>query len=182
MNFTTTPPSGSNGGSSAASADSQGSVAAAVDVIGPDKDDIVTTTTGVADAVHPATVTFAQPIEPQSLRIDVRTTVGAQGTESPADTSVAGTLSYNPATQTASFQPDAPLRPGSVYRAVATATGPNGKAIAPIDWTFREALPGSAAPAHLPTLPATGQTPRVVALSTEGDSWRRTDPLPPTDV
>jgi len=182
VSFTTTPPSGSSGGASTAAATSDGSVTPAVDALGPDKDDIVTSTTGVADAVHPPTVTFAEPIAPQSLRIKVVTTEGTQGTESPAGTSVAGTLSYNPATQTASFRPDAPLRPGAIYRAVATANGLTGKAIAPIDWTFRQAVPGSAAPAHLPKIPPNGQVPQVVALSTEGDSWRRTDPVPPTDV
>jgi hypothetical protein len=104
------------------------------------------------------------------------------GTESPAGTPVAGTLSYNPATQTAAFRPDAPLRPGAIYRAVATANGVNGAALAPLSWTFRELDPGSNAPAHLPTLPPNGQTPQVVALSSEGDSWRRTDRVPPTDV
>ncbi len=182
VNFTTTPPSGTTSGSSTAAATSQGSITPAVDAIGPDKDDIVTTTTGVSDAVHPPTVTFAEPIEPQSLRIKVVTTAGTQGTESPAGTAVTGKLLYNPATQTASFRPDAPLRPGAIYRAVATAKDLHGKAIAPISWTFREAVPGSAAPAHLPKIPPNGQLPRVVALSTEGDSWRRTDPIPPTDV
>jgi hypothetical protein len=132
--------------------------------------------------VHPPTVTFAEPIAPQSLRIKVVTTVGTQGTESPAGTAVTGTLLYNPATLTASFKPDSPLRPGAIYRAVATANGLDGKAIAPVSWTFREATPGSSAPAHLPKIPPNGQVPQVVALSTEGDSWRRTDPLPPTDV
>jgi hypothetical protein len=181
VNFTTTPPSGASGGASTAAATSDGSVTPAVNAVGPDKDDIVTSTTGVSDAVHPPTVTFAQPIEAQSLRITVVTTEGTQGSESPAGTPVAGTLSYSPATQTASFRPDAPLRPGAIYRAVATANGVDGKAIAPIEWTFRQAVPGSDAPAHLPTVPPNGQ-PQVVALSTEGDSWRRTDPLPPTDV
>jgi hypothetical protein len=186
VNFTTTTPSSlvksSTKSSSGAAATSDGSATPAVDAIGPDKDDIVTTTTGVADAVHPPTVTFAHPIEPQSLRIKVVTTAGTQGTESPAGTAVTGTLLYNPATQTASFRPDAPLRPGAIYRAVATAKDVKGKAIAPISWTFREAVPGSAAPAHLPKIPPNGQLPRVVALSTEGDSWRRTDPIPPTDL
>jgi hypothetical protein len=182
VSFTTTPPSGSSGGAATAAATSNGSVSPAVDALGPDKDDIVTSTTGVSDAVHPPTVTFAEPIQAQSLRIKVVTTEGMQGTESAAGTAVAGTLLYNPATQTASFRPDAPLRPGAISRAVATANGLNGKAVAPIEWTFREAVPGSAAPAHLPKIPPNGQVPQVVALSTEGDSWRRTDPLPPTDV
>ena len=170
------------GGSAPSKAASQGSVTPAADAVGPDKDDIVTTTTGVSDAVHPPTVTFAEPIEPQSLHIAVTTTVAALGTESPAGSPVAGTLSYNPTTQTAAFRPTAPLRPGEIYRAVATAIGADGKALAPLNWTFRELDPGSDAPAHLPTLPPNGQTPQVVALSGEGDSWRRSGPTPPTDV
>ncbi|MBS2966093.1 DUF4082 domain-containing protein [Actinocrinis puniceicyclus] len=181
VSFTTTPPSGSSGGSSTAAATSKGAVSPAVDPLA-DNDEAVTATTGVSDAVHPPTVTFAQPIAPQSLRIRVVTTVGTQGTESAAGTPVAGTLLYNPATQTASFRPDAPLRPGAVYRAVATANGLNGKAIAAVGWTFREAVAGSSAPAHLPKSPPNGQGPMVVALSTEGDSWRRVGPPPPTDL
>ena len=65
---------------------------------------------------------------------------------------------------------------------MATAIGADGKALVPLSWTFRELDPGSDAPAHLPTLPPTGQTPQVVALSGEGDSWRRTAPTPPTDA
>jgi hypothetical protein len=182
VNFTTTAPSGSSGGgSSQASASSSAVVVPAV-AGKADNDETVTTTTGVADAVHPPSVSFAQPIEPQSLHITVATTVGSQGTESPAGTQVAGTLLYNPATQTASFRPSAPLRPGAVYLATATANDAHGKAIAPITWSFREATPGSVAPARPANVPTTGRVPMVVALSTEGDSWRRTDPVPPTDV
>ena len=175
VNFTTVKPA-------AKAAASQGTVTPASDAIGADKDDIVSTTTGVSDDVHPPTVTFAEPIQPQSLKITVTTTVAGQGTESPAGTVIAGTLSYNPATLTAAFRSDAPLLPGTIYRAVATANGPDGDAIAPLSWTFFELPPGSNAPSHLPTLPANGGTPQVVALSGEGDSWRRSDPLPPTDV
>jgi hypothetical protein len=183
VNFSTTAPSGSGGsggGTSPASASSSAVVVPAV-AGKPDNDETVTTTTGVADSVHPPTVTFVQAIEPQSLHITVVTTIGTQGTESPAGTPVAGTLLYNPKTQTASFRPTAPLRPGAVYLATATANGPDGKAITPITWSFREAVPGSAAPERPVNIPTNGRVPMVVALSTEGDSWRRTDPVP-TDV
>jgi hypothetical protein len=181
VNFTTTNPSGSGGGgSSQASASSSAVIVPAVNGKA-DNDDVVTTTTGVTDAVHPPTVSFAQAIEPQSLHISVVTTVGTLGTESPAGTTVTGTLLYNPKTQTATFQPSAPLRPGAVYVATAAADDLHGKAITPITWSFREAVPGSAVPVRPVNLPQNGRVPPVVALSTEGDSWRRTDPVP-TDV
>ncbi len=179
VNFTTTT-SGTATSTAPAAATSNGSIIPATDNV-PDMDDVVTTTTGVSDAVHPPSVTFAQPIQPQSLHITVTTTVGTLGTESPAGTAVAGTLLYNPATLTASFQPSAPLRPGAIYRAVATANDVHGKAAQPITWTFRELAPGSAAPPRPVNLPSKGMPP-VTTLATEGDSWRRTDPLPPTDV
>ncbi len=181
-NFTTTDPSGSgSGGTQPASAASQAIVQPADNAM-VDKDDVVTNTTGVTDAVHPPSVSFAQAIEPQSLHITVTTTVGALGTESPAGTAVTGTLLYNPATQTAAFRPDAPLRPGAIYRAVATAKDLHGKAIAPVSWTFREQQPGSVAPQRPADLPMSGHGAYVVALSTEGDSWRRALPPLPTDV
>jgi hypothetical protein len=180
VNFTTST-SGSGGGAAPASALSNGSMIPATNDPA-DKDDIVTTTTGVTNAVHPPTVTFAQPIAPQSLHITVTTTEGMLGTESPAGTAVTGTLLYSPATMTAAFLPNAPLRPGEIYRAVATATDLHGKAIQPVSWTFREAIPGSAAPARLPGQAPGGNQPPVVQLAAENDSWRRTDPLPPTDV
>lgn len=180
VNFTTTT-SGTTTGSAPAAATSNGSMVPATDNLA-DKDDIVTTTTGVSDAVHPPSVTFAQPVKPQSVHITVTTTVGTQGTESPAGTAVAGTLMYNPATLTASFRPSEPLRPGAIYRAVATADDMHGKAAQPISWTFRELVPGSATPERLPGQAPGGNVPMVVALASENDSWRRTDPLPPTDL
>jgi hypothetical protein len=179
VNFSTST-SGSSSGTAPASATSNGSMIPATDNVA-DKDDIVTTTTGVASAQHPPTVTFAQPIQPQSLHITVTTTEGMLGTESPAGTAVTGTLLYSPATLTAAFQSNAPLRPGAIYRAVATANDLHGKAIQPITWTFRMAVPGSAGPERLPGQVPGGNVPSV-ALATENDGWRRTDPLPPTDA
>jgi len=179
----TNPGNGSHGGTSPASATTPAVVVPAV-AGGADGDDVVTTTTGVSDAVHPPTVTFAEPVKPGSVRVSIVSAVGTQGTESPAGTAVHGTLMYSAATNTASFKPDTPLAPGSVYVATATARdAKTGKAIAPVTWTFREALPGSAAPQRPADLPSHGQSPAtVVALGTEGDSWRRTDPVPPSDV
>ena len=179
----TNPGSGSGGGTSPAAATAPAVVVPAV-AGGADGDDVVTTTTGVSDAVHPPTVTFAQPVKPGSVHVSIVSAVGTQGTESPAGTAVQCTLMYNAATNTASLKPNAPLPPGSVYVATATARdAKTAKAIAPVTWTFREALPGSAAPQRPADIPTNGQSPTaVVALATEGDSWRRTDPVPPIDI
>ena len=182
--FTDTNPGGTSGGSSSPASASVPAVVVPAVAGGADGDDVVTTTTGVSDAVHPPSVTFAQPVVPESVRVAIVSAVGAQGTESPAGTAVQGTLMYNPATNTASLKPNAQLPPGSVYVATATARdAKTGKTITPVTWTFREVMPGSAAPERPVDVPTNGQSPTtVVALANERDSWRRTDPVPPTDV
>ena len=95
-----------------------------------------TTNPGVVDAVHPISVAFSSAIQPQSLKITVSTTLAAQGSESSAGAKVSGTVSYDAKTRTALFRPSVQLLPGESYKAVATATGVNGKAQTK-SWTFR---------------------------------------------
>lgn len=132
------------------------------------------TTSSWENASYPATVGFAQAIEPQTLHVKVTTATGNEGNESPADTTVAGTVVYNPSTYTASFRPDQPLSPGTRYHAVATADTVAGKAVSPIGWTFTAV---GAQP--LPPVPAGGtipvndsQPPPVVLVAeTEWPLW-----------
>lgn len=122
---------------------------------------ITPTTSSWATTAYPATVGFAQAVEPQSLKVTVTTTQGYQGSESPAGTRVAGTVSYNPKTFTASFKPASALVPGQTYHATATATTVAGKAVTPISWTFTAVAMKPVTPAG-GTVPADGTSPQVV--------------------
>lgn len=112
-----------------------------------------TTNPGVVDAVHPISVAFGSAIQPQSLKITVSTTLAAQGSESSAGAKVSGTVSYDATTRTALFRPSVQLLPGETYRAVATATGVDGKAQTK-SWTFRTVTLSKA-----PTKVGQGKTP-----------------------
>ena len=138
---------------------------------------ITPTTSSYANAVYPATVGFSQAIEPQSLHVTVTTDQGYQGSESAAGTAVAGSVSYNPSTFTASFKPAQPLVPGQTYHAVATATSVAGKAVSPISWTFTAAgfTPVRSAGG---TVPAQGTSPQVVlAVETRLPKRYHVEPL-----
>jgi hypothetical protein len=134
------------------------------------------TTSSWENASYPATVGFAQAIEPQSLHVTVTSAAGYRGSESEAGAVIAGTVEYNPRTFTASFRPDQPLPPGTTYHAVATAVSVAGVAVSPISWTFTVVGPQ---PVPVPAGDAgvNGAPPPVVATS-ENDWARRLGPLP----
>jgi hypothetical protein len=173
---------GSEGTQQAATARStnSGAVEAAAATTGATADGTSTiepTTSSWENASYPATVGFAQAIEPQSLHLTVTAATGNEGSESPGGTVIAGSVQYNPATFTASFRPDEPLPPGSTYRATATATAVNGTSVAPISWTF------TVVGAQPDRTPAGDGGPGVngappPAVATAENEWARRD-LPP---
>jgi len=174
-------PGGSTGETSQASATLPSSPAAVDAAASTGTSTITPTTSSWSNAGYPATVGFAQAIEPQSLHLKVTAATGNEGSESPAGTTIAGTVQYNPATFTASFRPDQPLPPGTTYHAVATAVAVGGTAVAPISWTFTTVGPQ---PAHAPLeggAGVNGAPPPVVAAS--DPEWARRDGPPlPEDV
>jgi methionine-rich copper-binding protein CopC len=83
--------------------------------------------TGVAAGVAPV-AEFSEPVAPGSLQFTLA---------GPGSTNVAGTMSYNPVTMTATFTPSAALAAGTQYTATVTATDPAGNAMAaPKVWSF----------------------------------------------
>ena len=178
MNFTTQAPA--SGGTSTESADyaAPGTSAGTSASTATGTSTITPTTSSWENASYPATVGFAQSIEPQSLHLTVTAVTGNEGSESPAHAVIAGTVEYNPATFTASFRPDEPLPPGTTYHAVATATSVAGKAVDPISWTFTVVGPQST---RAPTgnTPADDAAPPPVVQADDTD-WasRRLAPLP----
>jgi hypothetical protein len=172
VNFTTQAPASSGSTSeSAAYTPSSTTSSTSTSTITP-------TTSNWENATYPATVGFAQAIEPQTLHMTVTAVTGNEGSESPAHSVIAGTVEYNPRTFTASFRPDEPLPPGTTYHAVATATSVAGTAISPITWNFTVATPG---PQHAPTgdAPADSGAPPPVVQADDND-WasRQLAPLP----
>ena len=130
VNFATQAPSG-GGGSAPASDTVPGESGTGHDGAGTAANPVTqtATTSSVENQVHPATVTFAQAIEPQTLHVAVTTTQAVEGSETAANTKIAGTVEYNPNTLTASFRPDQQLAPGTTYKAVATAQTTTGTAL-----------------------------------------------------
>jgi hypothetical protein len=120
----------------------------------------------VVGNVQPIMARFPEPVQPQSLRITVTTTVAALGSESPANTAVAGTLIYDQNTNTAEFRPATALQVGAVYNAVATAKDADGNAVAPIQWSFTVASNQSAAPPAQRS-PLGGRIPQTAPLAPE---------------
>ena len=141
-----------------------------------------TTNPGVVDTVHPITVTFGSAILPQTLKISVTSTLAAQGSESAANSKVAGTAIYDAKTRTAQFRPTSLLIPDEQYRAVATATAANGKTVVTKSWTFRTDPLGSA-----PKIPTAGSplggrpTPPAAPSPAEDESLRHPGRLPVKD-
>ncbi|HEX4790878.1 MAG TPA: DUF4082 domain-containing protein [Actinospica sp.] len=139
---------------------------------------VTPTTSSWENAAYPATVGFAQAVEPQSLHLTVTAATGNEGSESPAHTVIAGTVEYNPSTFTASFRPDQPLPPGTTYHAVATAVSVGGSAVSPIAWNFTVVGPQ---PLRTPSggVPAENGAPPPVVQANDTD-WasRRLAPLP----
>jgi hypothetical protein len=83
--------------------------------------------TGVAATVAP-TAEFSEPVAPGTLQFTLT---------GPGSANVAGVMSYNPVTMTASFTPSAALAAGTQYTATVTATDPAGNAMAtPKVWSF----------------------------------------------
>ncbi|HEV3170521.1 MAG TPA: DUF4082 domain-containing protein [Actinocrinis sp.] len=153
--FTTSPPGGASAVTTTLADTSTATNSLAAKVNGASPDDTATTpqiTNKIVGNVQPVMVSFPAPIQPQSLRIKVTTTVAAEGSESPAHTLVPGSVVYDPTTHSAVFHSQAPLNPGSTYNAVATARNAIGIALAPITWSFTVASttsPTSPAPAPL---------------------------------
>jgi hypothetical protein len=85
--------------------------------------------TGVSTIVAPA-VTFNQAVQAASISF---TLTGPSG-------SVAGSIGYNAATNTATFTPSAPLTSGTAYTATVSAQSSSGAAMAsPFSWSFTTA-------------------------------------------
>ncbi len=85
--------------------------------------------TGVSPAAAP-TATFDQPVQSASISF---TLTGPSG-------SVAGSIGYNAATNTATFTPSAPLASGTAYTATVSAQSSSGVAMAsPFSWSFTTA-------------------------------------------
>ncbi|HEV2634821.1 MAG TPA: DUF4082 domain-containing protein [Actinocrinis sp.] len=167
--------SGIGSGSTGAAYDGESGTATMVTAANPVA--TTATTSSVENQMHPATVTFAQAIQPQSLHITVTTTQAVEGSETAANTKIVGSVEYNPNTLTASFTPDGQLAPGTTYKAVATAETANGTALPPITWTFE------ATAVHPASVPAghplnDGSLPPVIALAADSEWPQRTDPLP----
>ncbi|HEU5332328.1 MAG TPA: DUF4082 domain-containing protein [Actinocrinis sp.] len=116
--------------------------------------------------VQPIMVKFPSAAQPQSLKITVTTTVAADGTESPVDTPVAGSVVYDPKTDTAVFKSATALRPGATYNAVASWKNGSGKSMAPITWKFTVASDKHATPPVQQT-PLGGRMPMLVPLKPE---------------
>ena len=178
--FTTQAPSSGGGGSAAievAPGSATGTVTAAQSTSSGGST-IDPVTTAVEDSVHPATVNFGQAIEPQTLHVTVTTTTGNEGSESPADTQITGSVEYNPATHTASFLPGGQLAPGTTYKAVATADTVTGSAITPISWTFEATAthPPSSSGDH--PVPGGNTLPTVVVLAAETERPNRGGAVP----
>jgi Domain of unknown function (DUF4082)/Bacterial Ig-like domain/Bacterial Ig domain len=178
VNFTTTPPAApSNAGGTSTAAFQNGESNTVMAATAANPNATAATTSSVDNSVHPATVTFAQAIEPQTLHITVTTTTAVEGSETPAHTQIVGTVEYNPATLTASFRPDEPLKPGTTYNAVATADSTSGTALPAVSWTFEAS---TVHPASVPTQhPTDGSTlPPVLALAAENEWPMRSDAGP----
>ncbi len=147
--FTTSAPAAAvaNGPSTATS-----SLAANVNGASPDDTDTTPQITNkIVGNVQPVMVSFPAAAQPQSLRIQVTTTVAAEGSESPAHTVVPGSVVYDPSTHSAVFHPQSPLVPGAVYNAVARWQNAAGATMAPITWSFTVASSTSpASPARAP--------------------------------
>ncbi|HVQ92614.1 MAG TPA: DUF4082 domain-containing protein [Mycobacteriales bacterium] len=83
--------------------------------------------TGVAATVAPV-AEFSEPVVPGSIAFTLT---------GPGSTSVAGTISYNPITMTATFTPTAALAAATQYTATVTATDPAGNTMAAAKvWSF----------------------------------------------
>jgi hypothetical protein len=140
-----------------------------------------TTNPDVVDAVHPTSVTFGSAILPQTLKISVSTTLAAQGSESAAGSKVDGTVAYNAKTRTAMFTPTTLLVPGEQYKAVATATGTNGRTVVTKSWTFRTNPLGSAPKPRVAGAPLGGRPAPPVPPPTEDEALRHLGLKPVTE-
>jgi hypothetical protein len=185
--FTTQDPDSGGSGGESAQADASGTgatgtvhaaAATAGTATATGTSTITPTTSSWENASYPATVGFAQAIEPQTLRLTVTAADGYQGSESPAGTRIAGTVQYNPSTFTASFHPDEPLPPGARYRAVATADTVAGVAVSPISWTFTVVGPQLARTPAGGVPAENGAPPPVVQADDTDWASRRLAPLP----
>lgn len=95
---------------------------------------------GVATSVHP-TATFSKDVTPSSIDFTLKDVSG---------NTVAGNVSYDSATSTATFTPAKELDTGSFYSASVTATDTSGKPMpAPATWSFSTTT-GPLVPEHCP--------------------------------
>ena len=179
VDFTTQAPDSSGSSSETSQASTTLSAGTGVEVAAAatGTSTIDPTTSSWENASYPATVGFAQAIEPQSLHLKVTATAGYEGSESPAGTVIAGTVTYNPKTFTASFRPDEPLPPGTTYHAVATAVSVAGTAVKPITWTFTVVGP-QPVPVPAEGSGVNGAPPPVVQANDTDWASRRLAPLP----
>jgi hypothetical protein len=74
------------------------------------------------------TATFSAPIQGSSLSFTLTDSTG---------NAVAGTVSYNTTTNTATFAPNAPLVSAMTYKVSLSATDPGGNATIPVTWSFK---------------------------------------------
>ncbi len=123
----------------------------------------VMSTSPVAGAINVANTTsvlatFSEPLQPGSTSFTLRDA---------AKVSLAGTTSYNAATQTASFAPSTPLAFNAVYTAsVSGAQDAAGNAMtAPTTWSFTTAAAASGCPC---SIWSAGAAPAVAAVGDTG--------------
>jgi hypothetical protein len=116
--------------------------------------------------VQPVMVRFPSAVQPQSLQITVTTTVAADGTESPRNSTITGSVVYDSKTQTAIFKSATPLRPGATYNAVAKWKSSAGKVMSPLSWQFTVA-PNKHATTPAQGAPLGGRVPTVGPLAPE---------------
>jgi hypothetical protein len=103
---------------------------------------------GISPAANVRAV-FARAVDPATVTASSFTVTGPGGP-------VAGTVSYDPATRTATFTPSAPLSLTTTYTANLTAAvhASDGGPLNAVSWTFTTALTAPAAPATTTLAPA----------------------------
>lgn len=102
-------------------------------------------------------VSFSEPIEPSTLSVTAH--AGA--------TAVAGSISYDDGSRTATFTPSSRLASATTYSAAVGAADTSGNALAPVEWSFTTETPAGTTPATLwtstdqPAIAATSDTSAI---------------------